>query len=168
MGAPFPGNSHTTLDTNHFDQPQSILRDFPVRWKESCSWNAQELPSYSEIHHPELGIIARETNSVETNQNPLEHSEVLAIQKAQRTIHSKYLSDCSLLTSLEPCLQCSGAIIKARLLRVVYYLPARLGTGISSLPIEMIYSSNHFPEVVYCPNDEVRESFREFFLNKRQ
>jgi tRNA(Arg) A34 adenosine deaminase TadA len=140
---------------------------FLDNWLSFTSRSSNEIPSYSEIHHPELGVLAKVTNSVESSHNPLDHSEILAIRESQKKLASKYLIDCCLITSLEPCLHCSGAIIKSRLNSVVYFLPTRLGDGISSLPVEMIYNLNHFPKVHFIRNDSVRKTFHEFFLKKR-
>ena len=56
----------------------------------------------------------------ELDQDALAHAEVLCIRQACQTLHSWRLSGCQLYVTLEPCPMCSGAIINARLDRVVY------------------------------------------------
>lgn len=65
-------------------------------------------------------IIARAYNQVEKQGNPLAHAEILAIGKAIKKTNYKHLLDCALYVTLEPCPMCAGAIILARIPRVVY------------------------------------------------
>ena len=48
------------------------------------------------------------------------HAEIIAIEEACRTLKTWYLDDCTLYTTVEPCLMCTGAIIQARIPKVVY------------------------------------------------
>jgi tRNA(adenine34) deaminase len=65
-------------------------------------------------------IIAEAGNLKESNGDPLGHAEILAIRKAAEKLGRWRLSGCTLYVTLEPCTMCSGAIIHARLDRVVY------------------------------------------------
>lgn len=65
-------------------------------------------------------IIAEACNVREANHDPLGHAEVLAIRRASDRLKSWRLSGCSLAVTLEPCPMCAGAIVNARLDRVVY------------------------------------------------
>ena len=65
-------------------------------------------------------IIARAHNTRETEKNALHHAEILAIDAACKALHGWRLSDCELYVTLEPCVMCAGAIINARLRRVVF------------------------------------------------
>ena len=65
-------------------------------------------------------IIARTHNTRETEKNALHHAEVLAIDAACRRLGGWRLSDCTLYVTLEPCPMCGGAILNARVGRVVY------------------------------------------------
>jgi tRNA(adenine34) deaminase len=59
-------------------------------------------------------------NLVETNQNPLHHAECIAITQTIIQRQEKYLDDCTLYVTLEPCAMCAGAIAQSRLKRVVF------------------------------------------------
>lgn len=48
------------------------------------------------------------------------HAEVLAIEKACKRLNTWYLDDCTLYTTVEPCLMCTGAILQSRISKVVY------------------------------------------------
>ena len=65
-------------------------------------------------------IIARAHNTRETEKNALHHAEVLAIDAACRALGGWRLTDCTLYVTLEPCPMCGGAILNARVGRVVY------------------------------------------------
>lgn len=65
-------------------------------------------------------IIARAHNTRETEKNALHHAEILAIDASCKALRGWRLSDCELYVTLEPCVMCAGAIINARLRRVVF------------------------------------------------
>lgn len=65
-------------------------------------------------------IISKAYNNREKKQNALYHAEILAINKACKKLKSWRLDDCVLYCTLEPCIMCSGAIINARIKKVVF------------------------------------------------
>lgn len=65
-------------------------------------------------------VIAKAYNQVEKLGDITAHAEMLAITAATNYLGSKYLHDCTLFVSLEPCVMCAGAAYWARLGRVVY------------------------------------------------
>ena len=65
-------------------------------------------------------IIGRGYNTRETRQRPTGHAEIIAIEEAAKHKNSWRLSDCTLYVTLEPCPMCAGAIMNARMKRVVY------------------------------------------------
>lgn len=64
-------------------------------------------------------IIARGYNRRNTDKNTLAHAEITAIRRASKKIGDWRLEDCTLYVTLEPCQMCSGAIVQARIPRVV-------------------------------------------------
>lgn len=76
-------------------------------------------------------ILSQSGNSKEQDNNPMGHAEMLAIRSASRKLHSWRLNNCTLYTSLEPCLMCMGAIIQARIPHLIYACPDPKG-GFSS------------------------------------
>jgi tRNA(adenine34) deaminase len=65
-------------------------------------------------------VIARGRNSRERDDDPTAHAEILAIRRAARKLDSWRLSGCTLYVTLEPCAMCAGAMVLARLPRLVY------------------------------------------------
>ena len=65
-------------------------------------------------------IIARAFNLRELTHDPTAHAERVALSLASRTLGRWRLSDCCLYATLEPCSMCAGAIVQARVARVVY------------------------------------------------
>jgi tRNA(adenine34) deaminase len=65
-------------------------------------------------------IVGKGYNQVEKKKSCLAHAEIIAIKNAIRTIGYKHLLDCTMYVTLEPCSMCSGAIVLARLQRIVY------------------------------------------------
>jgi len=128
--------------------------------------HSNEIPSFSQIY--QNGILLEEKfNQVEINSTTHLHSEILCIEAAQKKINSKFLNDCVLLTSIEPCLMCAGAIIQARITEVIYFLEATKTEGITSISVESIYSKNHFPKLTLRHSDKIQIIVKEFFKDKR-
>lgn len=65
-------------------------------------------------------IIARAYNQTETLNDVTAHAEILAITSASAYLGGKYLKDCTLYVTLEPCVMCAGALYWSQLDRVVY------------------------------------------------
>lgn len=68
-------------------------------------------------------IIARAHNNVELLKDVTAHAEILAITSASHFLGSKYLRDCTLYVSLEPCTMCASALYWSKISRVVYAAP---------------------------------------------
>jgi len=65
-------------------------------------------------------IIARAHNLTETLNDPTAHAEMQAITAAASYLGGKYLKDCSVFVTLEPCIMCAGALFWSQAARVVY------------------------------------------------
>lgn len=93
-------------------------------------------------------VIARAYNTRETSKCATHHAEVLAIEEACRTLGGWRLPGATLYVSLEPCAMCAGAIINARIPRVVFGAKDyRFGAFGSLVDLSKI-PFNHIPEVV--------------------
>ena len=77
--------------------------------------------------------IAESGNRKESTNDPLGHAETLAIREAAMRLGRWRLSGCTLYVTLEPCAMCAGAVIQARLDRVVYATPDPKAGAVRSL-----------------------------------
>ena len=68
----------------------------------------------------EGSIVARAHNLRETRRDPAAHAELIALQRAAKTLGGWRLMDCTVYVTLEPCPMCAGAMINARVARVVF------------------------------------------------
>ena len=72
------------------------------------------------VHDPTGRIVGRGHNRRETDHDPTAHAEILALRDAGRTLGHWRLVDCTLVVTLEPCPMCAGAVVNARVPRLVY------------------------------------------------
>jgi tRNA(adenine34) deaminase len=79
-----------------------------------------EAPVGAVIVNADGEVIGTGCNQRETRQSPTAHAEILAIEAAAAALGTWKLDDCTIYVTLEPCLMCAGAIMQARLKRVVY------------------------------------------------
>jgi tRNA(adenine34) deaminase len=95
------------------------------RWMESALREAEqalkrkEVPVGAVIVHNGR-IIGKGYNQIESLQDPTAHAEMIAITAAAANLGSRRLENCALYVTLEPCAMCAGAIVQARLPRLVF------------------------------------------------
>lgn len=114
-------------------------------------------------------IIARAYNRRITDKSALSHAEILAIKKASKVIEDWRLEDCTLYVTLEPCQMCAGAIIQARIPKVVMACDnPKAGCAGSIIDMFHVDKFNHQVEVVkdVC-NDECSMMLTNFFKELR-
>ncbi len=93
-------------------------------------------------------IIARGYNRRNTDHSTLSHAEIRAIRKASKILNDWRLEDCTLYVTLEPCQMCAGAIVQARIPRVVMgCMNPKAGCGGSIVNILQMKEFNHQVEV---------------------
>jgi len=71
-------------------------------------------------HDPSSRVIGRGYNRREQDHDPSAHAEIVAMREAGRTLGYWRLVDCTLVVTLEPCPMCAGAIVNARIPRLIY------------------------------------------------
>ncbi len=114
-------------------------------------------------------VIARAHNQVITLHDPTAHAEILAIRKAGQTCQNYRLLNTTLYVTIEPCVMCMGAIIHARIEKVVFgaFDPKWGGAG-SLYRMDQDIRLNHRPQVVagVCES-RCRQMLVDFFKAKR-
>ena len=109
-------------------------------------------------------IIARAHNEVERLKDPTAHAELLAITAATEYMGGKFLSDCQLYVTVEPCVMCAGALFWARLGEIIY------GAGEEKFGYRQ-YAPDLFPRRAKVRGgilaEEAAELMRRFFATRR-
>ena len=128
-----------------------------------------EVPVGCVIVHDGL-VIGRGHNQVESLQDATAHAEIVAIGAASNALGSWRLNECTLYVTLEPCSMCAGAIVLARLGRVVYGAPdPKAGACGSVLDVLGERRLNHRAELTAgVLAEECGELLREFFRQRRK
>lgn len=115
-------------------------------------------------------IIGRGYNRRTIDKNPLAHAEIQAIRKASRKMGDWRLEDCTLYVTLEPCQMCSGAIVQARIKRVVVgCMNPKAGCTGSILNLLDVKEFNHQVELTTgVREEECSRMMKEFFRELRE
>jgi len=109
-------------------------------------------------------IISKAYNKRERTQNALNHAEVIAINKACRRMKSWRLDDCIMYVTLQPCVMCAGAILNARIPKVI------IGTRSDRTNEIDVYQNNnlnHKTEIEFLDDPNCSEILKKFFAEKR-
>lgn len=132
------------------------------------AYDLEEVPVGAVLYRGEE-ILAVAHNLREADRDPTAHAELIALREGSRKISDWRLNECSLAVTLEPCPMCAGAIINARVGRLVYgAADAKMGAVESLYNICDDKRLNHRPQViqgVLAP--ECRGVLREFFKMRR-
>ena len=114
-------------------------------------------------------IIARAHNQVELLGDPTAHAEMIAITEATNFLKSKWLKDCVLYATIEPCSMCAGALVLSRISRVIYGASdPKTGAGGSVINILHHKKLNHRIKVIGgILETECAGIIQEFFRKKR-
>lgn len=114
-------------------------------------------------------IIARAYNKRNKKRNPLAHAEIMAINKASKVLEDWRLEDCTMYITLEPCQMCAGAIVQARIPKVVIgSMNPKAGCAGSILNLLQVQAFNHQVELVKgVLEEECTNMLQEFFKELR-
>jgi tRNA(adenine34) deaminase len=114
-------------------------------------------------------LLARAGNERELRRDPTAHAELLAIRAAAAELGGWRLPGTTLFVTLEPCAMCAGAIVLARVPRVVFGAPdPKAGAAGSVLDVLAEPALNHRPEVVAGVREaECAALLRDFFASRR-
>lgn len=137
------------------------------------AYKINEVPIGCVIVH-ENKIIARGYNKRNLKKNTLAHAELLAIEKASKVLGDWRLEDCTLYVTLEPCQMCAGAIVQARIKKVVIgTMNPKAGCAGSVINLLDMRQFNHQVEVERGVMEEecqimMQQFFRELRSNKKK
>jgi len=129
---------------------------------------AGEVPVGAVVVH-ENKIVGRGFNRSISDSDPTAHAEVIALREAGKHLGNYRLSDCELFATIEPCAMCAGAIVHARIKRLIYGADdPKAGAVKSVLQVINHAELNHQMEVVggVLPGRSSR-LLKEFFRSRR-
>lgn len=114
-------------------------------------------------------IIVKTHNLVEANTDPTAHAEIIALKKAGQILKSSKLTEIDLYVTLEPCLMCAGAILNARINRLIFgAYDDKLGVVGSICDVIRTPKYQTDIEVIGgIMQEECSDLLKQFFVNKR-
>ncbi len=114
-------------------------------------------------------IIARAWNQVETLKDATAHAEMLAITQAESAVGDWRLNDCDLYVTKEPCPMCAGALVHARVRRVVFgCADPKGGAAGGVLNLLQMPALNHRCDITAGVREaECRQALQDFFRTRR-
>lgn len=150
------------------------MRDADIMFIQAALREAQAAANAGEVPIGAIAVIdgkmvGRGQNRVLRDLDPTAHAELVAMREAARAVGNYRLADCELFVTLEPCAMCAGAMIHARLKRLVYGArDPKAGAAGSVLEVLNNPRLNHQMEVTAgVLEEDCGELLREFFRQRR-
>jgi tRNA(adenine34) deaminase len=109
-------------------------------------------------------IIARAHNQTETLNDVTAHAEMIALTSASNHLGNKYLNECDLFITLEPCVMCAGALFWAQFKRVIYGA-SDIKRGFSNVPTNLLHPKTEVVKGIMAKESE--QILQEFFKKLR-
>ena len=107
-------------------------------------------------------VISKAHNEKELQKDATKHAEILAIERACNKLKTWHLEDCVLMTTMEPCLMCSGAIVQCKIKKIIY------GVDNEKFGYSKLLTEKYKIECIkYNDNEEIIELLRNFFKERR-
>lgn len=128
-----------------------------------------DVPIGAVVLSPSGEVIGRGRNERELHGDPTAHAEIVAMREAARAVGEWRLEGCTLVVTLEPCTMCAGAIVNARIARLVFGASDEKAGAVGSLwDVVRDRRLNHRPEVVRGVLEaECAALLKEFFAQQR-
>jgi tRNA(adenine34) deaminase len=133
------------------------------------AWEKDEVPVGAIVVSPEGEIIGRGHNQPIASHDPTAHAEIMALRQAAARVGNYRLPGCILYVTIEPCIMCLGALLQARIQRLVFGAPdPKGGACVSLYRLPEDERLNHRLEVVGgVAEAECRDLLQEFFRQRR-
>lgn len=130
--------------------------------------DADEIPVGAVVVHNNQ-IIGRGYNQTELLNDATAHAEMIAISAASATLENKYLKDCTLYVTLEPCPMCAGALVWSKIDRIVFgATDVQAGACGSIFNLTSNSTLNHQIEIIQGVMEQDCEwILKQFFAEKR-
>lgn len=130
---------------------------------------AGEIPVGAVVLSPDGSVIGTGHNLRQTSADPTAHAELLALRSAGLALEQWQLTGCTLVVTLEPCTMCAGALVLARVARLVFGAwDDKAGAAGSLWDVVRDRRLNHRPEVLAgVRQDECAKLLTDFFADRR-
>lgn len=153
-------------EKEQFDKDCKYMRQALTQARKAANLN--EVPIGCVIVYNDK-VIARGYNRRNTDKTTLGHAEITAIKKASKILNDWRLEDCTMYITLEPCQMCAGAIVQARIPRVVIgSMNSKAGCAGSVINILNMPGFNHKVNTTYdILKEECSSILSDFFNNLR-
>ena len=134
------------------------------------AWEVGEVPVGAIVVDPQGEIIGRGHNQPIASHDPTAHAEIVALRQAASHRRNYRLPGCTMYVTIEPCIMCLGALLQARIRRLVFGAPdLKSGACVSLYRLPEDQRLNHRLEVVPgVAEAECRSLLQEFFRQRRQ
>ncbi len=153
--------------------PSELVRDdayfMALAFNEAiAAWNEDEVPVGAVVARGGIVIAAAHNRTIAAT-DPTAHAEMIAITQAARAVGDWRLNECTLYVTKEPCPMCSGAMIVARLGRVVFaWGDPKMGCLGGATALQDLPQTNHRPVVASgVMEQECRDLIQSYFRLKR-
>lgn len=155
--------------------PDAVEQDRDAHWMREALAAAfeakvrEEVPIGACIVSGDGTLLAKAGNRTRTDCDPTAHAEIIALREAARVCDNYRLTDAIVYSTIEPCAMCAGALIQARVKRLVYGAPdERFGAIESQFRICDTGALNHRIEITSrVLEEQCREILQEFFRERR-
>lgn len=154
--------------------PETAVTEQDQKWMQVALELAQQAITLGEVPVGAVAvyqdkIIGTGFNRKETDQDPTAHAEIIALKQASQHLQNWRLIDVTLYCTLEPCPMCAGAMIQARLPRLVYGAPdTRFGADGTIVDVLGVNDFNHRVQVTSgVLADEAAALLQQFFRQLR-
>ena len=155
------------MSLSDFLEPDKKWMQLALREAEAA-WDEDEVPVGAVVVHAGE-IVGRGRNMVERLQDPTAHAEMIALTAACETLGAKMLRGCTLYVTLEPCPMCAGALVWARIDRLVFgAFDEKAGSASTLYDIPRDKRLNHQMEVVSGVEGERAAELMQAFFRKRR
>ena len=152
----------------------SALLEPDRRWMKAALREAERAYEMKEVPVGALvvkdgHVVGRGHNLVETLKDPTAHAEMIAITAACETLGTKVLEGCTLYVTLEPCPMCAGAIVWARLSRLVFgAFDDKAGSASTLYNIPQDNRLNHYVEIISGVEADLSAALLRGFFQQRR
>jgi len=153
---------------------EKLRSELEAYWMQEALAEARQAALHDEVPVGAIvvfegAIISRAFNLRETNQSPIAHAEILALEQAAKVLGTWRLQDCVLIVTLEPCPMCLAACQQARVSEVLYGAADPKGGAISlGYRLHEDKRTNHRFEAHLRAHSECGAILTEFFGRKRK